>query len=85
FDVLQLGAAGRWAMVRLLPGLARTGPPTEHPHVAAGRCRSAVLTADSPLALHVDGELALVPDDAVRTVRLDLLPQRLRAKVCEPA
>ncbi|NNJ27868.1 Diacylglycerol kinase [Planctomycetes bacterium LzC2] len=82
FDVVRLGAAGRWGMMRMLPGLARSGPPVAHPHVALGRCRSASVESPTPLAVHVDGELALIPENGVRSVRIDLLPGRLRAKVC---
>ncbi|QDT15258.1 Diacylglycerol kinase [Alienimonas californiensis] len=82
FDTLRLGPASRWGMLKLLPGLARRGPPTDHPHVELGRRRSIQIDSPSPLAVHADGELALIPADAVRSVRLDLLPGRLRAKVC---
>ncbi len=83
FDTVRLGPAGRWAMLRMLPGLARTGPPIGHPHITTGRARSVRLDSPTPLAVHVDGELALVPADGVRAVRLDLLPGRLRATVCD--
>ena len=83
FETLRLGPVGRWEMLRMLPALARSGPPTAHPHVALGRGRTVHIESPSPLAVHVDGELALVPTDDVRAVRLDLLPGRLRARVCE--
>ncbi|MFH5804799.1 diacylglycerol/lipid kinase family protein [Alienimonas sp. DA493] len=82
FDTLRLGPMTRWGMLRLLPGLARRGPPTDCPHVALGRGRSLQIDSPSPLAVHADGELALLPADDVRSVRLDLLPKRLRARAC---
>ena len=84
FETLRIGPAGRWELLRMLPGFARTGPPAAHPHVELGRGRSLALTAPDPLAVHADGELVLVPGDGVRAVRLDLLSGRLRAKACAP-
>ena len=82
FETLRIGPAGRWELLRMLPGFARTGPPAAHPHVELGRGRSLRIDSPAPLAVHADGELALVPEDGVCGVRLDLLPGRLRAKVC---
>ena len=84
FETVRVGGLSRWGLVRLLPALARTGPPAGHPFVTLGRCRSAAITSPAPLTVHADGELACVPADGVRRVELDLLPGRLRAFVCPP-
>ena len=84
FETVRVGGLSRWGLVRLLPALARTGPPAGHPLVTFGSCRSAAVESPTPLTVHADGELACVPADGVRRVELDLLPGRLRAFVCPP-
>ena len=84
FDTVRVGPAGRWELLRMLPALTRGGPPAAHPHVRLGRCESVRVESPEPLAVHADGELAFVPADGVRALTLDLLPGRLRAKVCPP-
>ena len=84
FDLLRVGGVGTWAALRLLPTLARTGPPAGHPHLVTGRGRVIEIESETPLAVHADGELACVPADGVRRLKIALHPARLRAKACEP-
>ena len=83
FDLLRVGDVRPWAAVRMLPRLARAGPPPGHPHLTTGRGREVVAEADAPLAVHADGELACVPADGATRLTFALHPGRLRAKVCE--
>lgn len=84
FDYGDVGSIGRWEAMRLLPKLALSGPPRSHPEVRLGRCRSVSVRSSEPLPVHTDGELFAVPDDDVRELRIELLPQRLRVNVCVP-
>ena len=84
FDLLRVGDVGTWEALRLLPTLARAGPPAGHPRLTTGRGRSVRIESETPLAVHADGELVCVPADGVRRLELTLHPGRLRAKVCEP-
>ena len=84
FDLLRVGDVGTWEALRLLPTLARAGPPAGHPRLTTGRGRVIELESETPLAVHADGELACVPADGVRRLQITLHPARLRAKVCEP-
>lgn len=61
--------------------IALSEPPTDHPEIEVGRCRSLQLTSDAPLCIHTDGELFCVPDDQVRQVKFSLLPLRLKVDV----
>lgn len=82
FDFVHAGPVGRWEAVRMLPRLARHGPPKDHPAVRLGRCRSLRLRSPIPLAVHTDGELFCWPEEDVREFEVELLPKRLRVKVC---
>ena len=82
FDFVHAGPVGKWEALRMLPGLARHGPPKDHAAVRLGRCRSVRLTSPVPLAVHTDGELFCTPEDGVREFEVELLPKRLRVKVC---
>jgi hypothetical protein len=36
------------------------------------------------LTVHADGEIQVPPEDAIRELTIDILPERLRVKVCDP-
>ena len=82
FDFIHAGPVGSWEAVRMLPRLARRGPPTDHPAIRLGRCSSVRVGSPVPLAVHTDGELFCTPEDGVREFEISLLPKRLRVKVC---
>jgi len=82
FDLVHAGPVGRWEAVRMLPRLARSGPPQGHPAIRLGRCASLRLRSPVPLAVHTDGELFCTPGDGVTEFEIELLPKRLRVKVC---
>lgn len=84
FDYSDVGPIGRWEAMILLPKLAVSGPPTTHPEIRLGRCRSVRVRSPEPLPVHTDGELFCTLDDAVLELAIDLLPKRLRVKVCVP-
>jgi diacylglycerol kinase family enzyme len=82
FDFVHAGKIGRWEALGLLPRLAFKGPPRGHAEVRLGRCRRLVLSGGQGLAIHADGELLSSPADGVRDLAVQILPTRLRAKVC---
>lgn len=77
-DYVHSGGLTRWEVLRLLPKLALSGPPSSHPKIRQGRCRKVRLTSTVPLVVHIDGEFFCRPEDDVRTLEVDILPQRLR-------
>ena len=83
FDLLRVGDAGAWEALRLLPGLARRGPPAGHPLFTTGRGRRIEVACDAPPAVHADGEVICTPADGARRFMFTLHPGRLRAKLCE--
>jgi diacylglycerol kinase family enzyme len=82
FDMAHAKNIGRWEALRMLPRLAMFGPARNHPELVQRRCRSLGVRAASPFAVHTDGELFCTPDEGVREIEVQLLPKRLRAKVC---
>src|SRR5205823_6269766 len=56
FDYLHAGALPRWEVLKFLPRVALSGPPTDHPKVKLGRCRQIALRSEAPLTVHIDGE-----------------------------
>lgn len=76
-DWLHGGALSRGEVLRLLPGLALSGPPNHHPKVRRGRCRRVRVASDEPLLIHTDGEFFCLPADGVTVVEIDLLPHAL--------
>lgn len=82
FEFVHAGPVGRWEALRMLPRLARHGPPRDHAAVRLGRCRSLRLHSPTPLAVHTDGELFCTPEENVRGFEIELLAKRLRVKVC---
>ncbi|MGD9856592.1 MAG: diacylglycerol kinase family protein [Planctomycetaceae bacterium] len=82
FDVVHGGAVGHWEALALLPRFLLWGPPTNHPHITVRRCRRLHVESPEPLTIHADGEVVATRDDAVHGVTLEVLPLRLRVKVC---
>lgn len=82
FDFVHAGPIARWRALTMLPRLALAGPPTRHPRVRLGRCRRVCIAADAPLDVHHDGELFCTAADGFQRIEIELLPARLRAKVC---
>jgi diacylglycerol kinase family enzyme len=82
FDAVHALEIGRWQAMRLLPRLAKTGPPENHPQIKLRQCRSLSISAPSPLTIHTDGEMFCTPNEGITSAAITLLPKRLRAKVC---
>lgn len=82
FDYVHAGPLSRGEVLRHLPRLAFSGPPTCHPHVRLGRCQGVRLKSNRPLCVHTDGELLCTPDEDVRSLDVELLPGRLNVQLC---
>ena len=82
FDVAHARKIGRWKALGLLPRLALVGPPRDHPEIRLGRCARLLVRSPVPLAIHTDGEVFCTPADGVRDLEVEILPRRLRVKVC---
>lgn len=82
FDVVQALQLSRWGALRLLPSLAKHGPPTDHPQVALRQCHGLSVESPTPLTIHTDGEMFCETGDQITNVSIRLIPQRLRVKVC---
>ncbi len=79
FDYLHAGALRRRELFRLLPSLfGGRGLPRDRANLWHGRCRRIRLQAESPLVVHLDGELFCVPEEGVRELEIELLPKSLR-------
>ncbi len=83
FDVAHARNLSKWKAMLMLPRLAWSGPPKNHPELWQGRCRTMRVRSSVPLAAHTDGESFCTPDDDVRELEMGLLPKRLRVKICE--
>lgn len=84
FDVIQAQNIRWWQALGLLPGLIAKGGPPIHPGIRLSRCRTLRLRSEASLAAHSDGEVYLRPEDGVRELSVELLPKRLKVKVCDP-
>lgn len=84
FDVVHARELSRWGAVCMMPALAKSGPPENHPQVTLRRCHSMSVRSPVPLTIHTDGEMFCTPTDELTDVSIRLLPRRLRAKVCLP-
>ena len=84
FDVIHARGIRWWQALGLLPGLILRGGPPVHPGVHLSRCRSLRLRSENSLAAHSDGEVYLRPEEGVKELTVELLPRRLRVKVCDP-
>ena len=84
-DVLRVGDIRRWELIRHFPGMVSGNIPVRHPKVAADHCRTAEVQCDTPLCVHTDGEIFCSPADAVRSVQVSLIPNRIRVECYPPA
>jgi diacylglycerol kinase family enzyme len=84
FDYLHVGSLRRWELFRYFPGMISGNIPTDHPAIRTGRCRRVSLHADTPLTVHLDGELFSRPQDDLRDLEMDILPAALRVQTYTP-
>lgn len=80
FDYLQAGALKRWELVRYLPGMISGDLPFGHPQLWTGQCERVEVESDSPLAVHLDGELFQHPEDNEHRIEIDIHKHALRVK-----
>lgn len=78
FDYLHAGGLSRWELVRHFPGMVNGTLPMDYPNLWRGHCKEVSLRSESPLAIHLDGELFCTPVDDVRQVEIRLLPGALK-------
>lgn len=78
FDYLHAGRLTRWELLRHVPGMITGKLPMDYPNLWRGRCREVRLHSESPLVVHLDGELFSRPEDEVRDLEIRLLPGALR-------
>lgn len=78
FDYVQASISSRWEVLRLLPRVAWSGPPQNHPRVMTGLCQTMRVNAAAALTVHADGEIFCTVEDDLRDFEIELLPQRLR-------
>jgi diacylglycerol kinase family enzyme len=79
-DYVHSGALSRLEVLRFLPRLALSGPPSDHPKVRLGRCRRVRLRSSAPLIVHVDGEFFCRPEDRIQDLDIEILPAALRVR-----
>ena len=77
-DYVHAQDLSRFEVLKFLPRLALTGPPSNYPKVRQGRCRSLKLTSEAPLVVHVDGEFFCVPKEDVRSLEIEIVPQAFK-------
>ncbi len=79
-DYAHLSPVPRWRTVRAL-FKAMQGTHTDLPEIHIGTCRQAVVESDTPLVVHVDGEIYLGADSASRRLEITLLPSALEVQI----
>jgi diacylglycerol kinase family enzyme len=78
FDTLHVGAVSRWEVVRFMPRIVFGRElPQDHPAIWMRQCREARVTSETPLIVHLDGELVSLPEDGNHTLEARILPGRL--------
>jgi diacylglycerol kinase family enzyme len=83
FDVFHARRLSRWQALGLMFGCAIRGAPKRHPEVHVSQCRTLQVRSEKPLIVHADGEIQIRPEDGIHELTLEILPGRLRVKVCE--
>jgi diacylglycerol kinase family enzyme len=78
FDYLQAGALSRWELIRHVPGMITGNLPRNHPSIWMGRCRRVQVECESPLTIHLDGEMFSTPADNLRAVSVQMLPGAIK-------
>jgi diacylglycerol kinase (ATP) len=76
-DLVHAGDLSRWQILRLLPRLALSGPPETYPKVRQGRCRRVTVHSETPLIAHTDGEFLCLPEEGVKDLEIEIVPQAL--------
>jgi len=84
FDYLHVGQLRRWELFRYFPGMLTGDLPTDHPAIRVGRCRHVRVQADTPLIVHLDGELFSRPEENRRDLDIRILPATLAVQTCRP-
>jgi diacylglycerol kinase family enzyme len=84
FDYLHVGSLRRWELFRYFPAMISGNLPTDHPVIRTGRCRRVNVHADTPLIIHLDGELFSRPQDGLCDLEIRILPAALRVQTCHP-
>jgi diacylglycerol kinase family enzyme len=80
FDYLQAGALKRWELVRHLPDMISGDLPLWHPQLWTGRCQQMEVESETPLAVHLDGELFTRPEDQAHRIEASIVKHALRVK-----
>jgi diacylglycerol kinase (ATP) len=78
FDYLHAGCVGRWELLRHVPAMITGDLPTDHPAIWMGRCRHVQVRSETPLTVHLDGELFSRPEDGVCDLEIHILPAALK-------
>jgi diacylglycerol kinase family enzyme len=81
FDYLHVGRLGRWELFRYFPGMITGNLPTDNPAIRTGRCRHVSVRAETPLIVHLDGELLSRPEDNLCELDVRILPAKLRVQI----
>jgi diacylglycerol kinase family enzyme len=84
FDLFHARRLSRSQALRMLLGCAIRGVPGRHPEVRVSKCHTLQVQSEKPLTVHTDGEIQVRPEDKIHELTIDILPRRLRVKVCEP-
>ncbi|HEV3116639.1 MAG TPA: diacylglycerol kinase family protein, partial [Gemmataceae bacterium] len=80
FEFLHAGALKRWQVLWRIPGMVTGNLARDHPLIWHGRCRRAKVRSESPLVVHLDGEMFCRPSDDVREIDVQLLPGALQVQ-----
>jgi diacylglycerol kinase family enzyme len=78
FDYLHAGCVGRLELLRHVPGMITGDLPAGHPALWTGRCRHVQVRSETPLTVHLDGELFSRPEDGIRDLEIRILPAALK-------
>jgi len=84
FDVFHARRLNRWQALGILLGCAIRGVPQSHPEVHVSQCRTLQVRSERPLTVHADGEIEVRPADGIHELTIEILPHRLRVKMCDP-
>ncbi|MDY3561760.1 diacylglycerol kinase family lipid kinase [Gemmata sp. JC673] len=85
FDYMHAKGLTRLHLVRYLPAMVRGKLPEGHPRLALGRASRIEVQREAPLCVHADGEFVCVPEEGVKGITIEVLPQRLKVEVYRPA
>jgi len=77
FDYLHAGAVSRWDLLCRLPQMIAGGLRADHPLLWTGRCRDVRVQSESPLTVHLDGEVFCRPEDGLHELEIRILPGAL--------